>query len=83
MIIFKSIQYKNFLSTGNTPIKIDLNKSATTLIIGSNGWGKSTLLDALCFGLFNKPFRLIKKKSDGQHDKSKWLYYWNRICSRH
>ena len=61
MIIFKSIQYKNFLSTGNTPIKIDLNKSATTLIIGSNGSGKSTLLDALCFGLFNKPFRLIKK----------------------
>ena len=61
MIIFKSIQYKNFLSTGNTPIKIDLNRSTTTLIIGTNGSGKSTLLDALCFGLFNKPFRLIKK----------------------
>ena len=62
MIIFKSIQYKNFLSTGNTPIKIDLNKSATTLIIGSNGSGKSTLLDALCFSLFNRPFRTIKKE---------------------
>ena len=61
MIIFKNIQYKNFLSTGNTPIKIDLNRSTTTLIIGTNGSGKSTLLDALCFGLFNKPFRLIKK----------------------
>mgnify|MGYP001285458092 CR=1 FL=1 len=61
MIIFKSIQYKNFLSTGNTPIKIKLDTTPTTLIIGTNGSGKSTLLDALCFGLFNKPFRLIKK----------------------
>jgi DNA repair exonuclease SbcCD ATPase subunit len=62
MIVFKKIKYKNFLSTGNTPIEIDLNKAPTTLVIGSNGSGKSTLLDALCFVLFNKPFRLIKKE---------------------
>jgi len=62
MIIFKKIRWKNFLSTGNTPIEIELNKSPTTLIIGTNGSGKSTLLDALCFVLFNKPFRMIKKE---------------------
>ena len=62
MIIFKKIRYKNFLSTGNTPIEIDLGKSPTTLIIGQNGSGKSTLLDALCWALFNKPFRIIKKE---------------------
>ena len=62
MIIFKKIRYKNFLSTGNTPIEIDLDKSPTTLIIGKNGSGKSTLLDALCWALFNKPFRIIKKE---------------------
>ena len=62
MITFKKIKYKNFLSTGNTPIEIDLHKSNTTLIVGSNGSGKSTLLDALCFGLFNRPFRIIKKE---------------------
>jgi|TARA_B110000285_G_C15128827_1_gene622089 DNA repair exonuclease SbcCD ATPase subunit len=62
MIVFKNIKYKNFLSTGNTPIDIDLNKSHTTLIVGQNGSGKSTLLDALCFVLFNKPFRIIKKE---------------------
>ena len=62
MIVFKKIKYKNFLSTGNTPIEIDLNKSHTTLIVGSNGSGKSTLLDALCWALFNKPFRIIKKE---------------------
>ena len=61
MIVFKKIKYKNFLSTGNIPIEVDLNKSHTTLIVGSNGSGKSTLLDALCFVLFNKPFRIIKK----------------------
>ena len=61
MIVFKKIKYKNFLSTGNIPIEIDLNKSHTTLIVGSNGSGKSTLLDALCFVLFNKPFRPISK----------------------
>jgi DNA repair exonuclease SbcCD ATPase subunit len=62
VITFKKIKYKNFLSTGNTPIEINLNKSNTTLIVGSNGSGKSTLLDALCFVLFNKPFRIIKKE---------------------
>ena len=62
MITFKKIKYKNFLSTGNTPIEIKLNSSNTTLIVGSNGSGKSTLLDALCFVLFNRPFRIIKKE---------------------
>ena len=61
MISFKRIRYKNFLSTGNTPIEVDLNKSHTTLKVGNNGSGKSTLLDALCYALFNKPFRIIKK----------------------
>ena len=61
MIVFKKIRYKNFLSTGNTPIEIDFDKTTTTLVVGTNGSGKSTLLDALCFVLFNKPFRLIKK----------------------
>ena len=61
MISFKRIRYKNFLSTGNTPIEVELNKSHTTLIVGNNGRGKSTLLDALCYALFNKPFRIIKK----------------------
>ena len=62
MITFKNIKYKNFLSTGNTPIEIKLNSSNTTLIVGTNGSGKSTLLDALCFVLFNRPFRIIKKE---------------------
>lgn len=62
MITFKNIKYKNFLSTGNTPIEVKLNKANTTLIVGVNGSGKSTLLDALCFVLFNKPFRIIKKE---------------------
>jgi DNA repair exonuclease SbcCD ATPase subunit len=62
MIVFKKISFKNFLSTGNIPIEIDLNKTTLTLIIGTNGAGKSTLLDALCFALFNRPFRLIKKE---------------------
>jgi len=61
MIIFKSIEWKNLLSTGNAPTKILLNKSSTTLIIGKNGEGKSTILDALCFSLFGKPFRAINK----------------------
>ena len=53
--------WKNFLSTGNDPIEINLEKSPTTLIVGQNGAGKSTLLDALSFGLFGKPHRDIKK----------------------
>ena len=62
MILFKRIKWKNFLSTGNTPIEIDLRKSQLTLMIGANGSGKSTMLDALCFALFNRPFRNIKKE---------------------
>ena len=61
MIEFKSVQWKNFLSTGNSPNKVLLNKSPTTLIIGKNGEGKSTILDALCFSLIGKPFRNINK----------------------
>lgn len=61
MIVFKSVQWKNFLSTGNSPNKILLDKSPTTLIIGKNGEGKSTVLDALCFSLFGKAFRNINK----------------------
>ncbi len=61
MIIFKTVRWRNFLSTGNTFIEIYLNKKSTTLIIGENGAGKSTVLDALCFGLFGRPFRNINK----------------------
>jgi DNA repair exonuclease SbcCD ATPase subunit len=61
MIVFKSIRWKNFLSTGDQWTKIDLQKSATNLVVGTNGAGKSTMLDALTFGLFNKPFRKINK----------------------
>ena len=61
MIIFKSVSWKNFLSTGNVANKVNLNEHATTLIVGKNGEGKSTILDALTFSLFNKPFRDINK----------------------
>lgn len=61
MIIFKKIKWRNFLSYGNFFTEIQLNKTENTLIIGSNGAGKSTILDALCFSLFNKPFRKINK----------------------
>ncbi len=61
MINFKKIKWKNFLSTGNQWTEIDFQKSATNLIIGTNGAGKSTVLDALTFSLFNKPFRKINK----------------------
>ncbi len=61
MITFENIKWKNFLSTGDQWTEIDLNDSMSTLIVGSNGAGKSTLLDALCFALFNKPFRKINR----------------------
>ena len=55
MIIFQAIRWKNFLSTGNQYTEVDLDKNSTTLIVGTNGAGKSTVLDALTFSLFNKP----------------------------
>ena len=61
MITFESIKWKNFLSTGDQWTEIQLNNISSTLIVGTNGAGKSTMLDALCFGLFNKPFRKINR----------------------
>ena len=61
MIVFEKIKWKNFLSTGDQWSEIDFTDSSSTLIIGLNGAGKSTVLDALCFALFNKPFRKIKR----------------------
>ena len=61
MIIFKKVSWRNFLSTGDAPTSVLLDRSSTTLIIGENGSGKSTILDALTFALFGKPFRNINK----------------------
>ena len=61
MINFKSIKYKNFLSSGNYFTEIPLNKDKSTLIVGHNGAGKSTMLDAISFALFGKPHRKIMK----------------------
>src|SRR6056300_1125171 len=61
MIIFKKLRYKNFLSSGDNFTQIDLNKNKTTLVVGTNGAGKSTMLDALSFALFGKPHRNINK----------------------
>ena len=61
MINFKKIRFKNFLSTGNAFTEIDFKKHSTNLVVGANGAGKSTMLDALTFALFNKPYRKINK----------------------
>jgi len=61
MILFEKIRWKNLLSTGNHFTEVELNKDSTTLIIGTNGAGKSTILDALCFSLYGKAFRKINK----------------------
>jgi len=61
MIIFRYVRWKNLLSTGNYFTEIKLDNTSNTLVVGENGSGKSTMLDALCFGLFGKPFRSIVK----------------------
>ena len=60
MIKFEYVRWRNFLSTGNAFTEVDICKAPTTLVVGTNGSGKSTFIDALCFGLFGKPFRKIK-----------------------
>ena len=61
MILFKKLRWKNLLSTGNYFTELTLNANPNTLVVGTNGSGKSTMLDALCFALFGKPFRNINK----------------------
>ena len=61
MICFEKIRWRNFLSTGTNWTEVNLNSNKTTLIVGQNGAGKSTILDALTFSLFGKPFRKINK----------------------
>ena len=61
MITFEKIRWKNFLATGNTFTQVNINESPSHLVVGANGAGKSTMLDALCFVLFDKPFRKITK----------------------
>ena len=62
MIIFEKIRWKNLLSYGNVWTEVNLKRSPNTLIVGENGSGKSTILDALCYVLFSRPFRRVTKK---------------------
>ena len=61
MIIFEKVRYKNFLATGDVSIELTLNENASTLVIGKNGAGKSTMTEALCFALFGRALRSINK----------------------
>ncbi len=61
MIVFEKIRWKNFLSTGNSFTEVNITDAQSHLVVGTNGAGKSTMLDALCFVLFNKPYRKITK----------------------
>ena len=61
MIIFDRVKYQNFLATGNVPIEVPLNRHASTLIVGRNGAGKSTMTEAVCFALFGRALRSINK----------------------
>ena len=61
MILFKTVRWKNLLSTGNTFTEVVLNQAPSTLIIGENGSGKSTFIEAISFALYGKPFRKINK----------------------
>ena len=71
MIKFKAVRWKNLLSTGNQFTEVFLDNRKATLILGENGSGKSTMLDALCFGLFGKGFRKISKKLSHQLSQPK------------
>ena len=82
MILFKKVRYKNFLSTGQQFIEIQLDRSQSTLVVGENGAGKSTMLDALCFGLFQRPFRNIKKDQLINSINEKRMCCRGRICYR-
>ena len=73
MIIFKRLTFCNFLSVGNRPVSIQLNESKTTLIHGTNGAGKSLILDALCYSLFNKGFRSVRIPQLMNHQNQKAL----------
>ncbi len=63
MINFEKVKWKNLLSTGDSFQTVELNKFNKTMVVGKNGHGKSTLIDAITFGLFGKPFRAIKKNN--------------------